>query len=422
MRPGQSSLIMLTYKVKKVHHARMSKKESGFEQPIATAARLLPSDALFGGRREIEIEHSGRRYVLRITRQGKLILNKAGGTSMTETQSGTAATQPLLQGGIRARDLAESMGIREAELLATHQGPEVTRLNDDMRGLITALPDLGEIMSLTRNDAAVHEKVGKFGKITIGDVHALVLNGAIDQRLFLSHWRTAFAVELPGEHGPRRSLQVFDEFGDAVVKVHLRPASNVAAFKALRERFAAAKPQPLVVRPRELSPQKSAHADVEAFRREFDKMQDVHEFFPLLQRHDVTRRSALDLLDERYVQKLPDGSARRLLDAAAASGLSIMCFVGSRGCIQIHSGPIVNVKTVGEWLNILDPGFNLHLREDLVAEAWSVRKPTRDGLVTSVELYDRDGGLIAQFFGVREPQEAENPAWRDLVGALAWPQ
>lgn len=31
---------------------------------------------LFGGAREIEIEHNGEIYRLRITRQGKLILNK----------------------------------------------------------------------------------------------------------------------------------------------------------------------------------------------------------------------------------------------------------------------------------------------------------------------------------------------------------
>jgi putative hemin transport protein len=161
--------------------------------------------------------------------------------------------------------------------------------------------------------------------------------------------------------------------------------------------------------------------DVEAFRQAFDRMQDVHEFFPLLKRHEMTRRGALDVLEDRYVRPLPEGSARRLLESAAGSRLPIMSFVGSRGCIQIHTGPVETIKVVGPWLNVLDPGFNLHLREDLVAETWSVRKPTRHGPITSVELYDRDGSLIAQFFGVREPGEPENPDWRALVEALAAP-
>jgi hemin uptake protein HemP len=38
--------------------------------------RIVSSDALFQGSREIGIEHFGSLYRLKITRQGKLILNK----------------------------------------------------------------------------------------------------------------------------------------------------------------------------------------------------------------------------------------------------------------------------------------------------------------------------------------------------------
>lgn len=40
------------------------------------AVRTLPSDTLFRGDREVRIEHHGALYRLKITRQGKLILNK----------------------------------------------------------------------------------------------------------------------------------------------------------------------------------------------------------------------------------------------------------------------------------------------------------------------------------------------------------
>lgn len=36
----------------------------------------LRSDALLGGRQEVEIEHQGEVYRLRLTRAGKLILTK----------------------------------------------------------------------------------------------------------------------------------------------------------------------------------------------------------------------------------------------------------------------------------------------------------------------------------------------------------
>jgi putative hemin transport protein len=96
-----------------------------------------------------------------------------------------------------------------------------------------------------------------------------------------------------------------------------------------------------------------------------------------------------------------------------------MVFVGNHGMIQIHTGPVVRIVPTGPWINVLDPDFNLHLREDAVAEAWLVRKPTRDGVVTSVELLDARGGLIATFFGARKPGKPEDPRWRALADGLA---
>lgn len=43
---------------------------------LASPARTLGSDSIFRGEREIGIEHHGALYRLKVTRQGKLILNK----------------------------------------------------------------------------------------------------------------------------------------------------------------------------------------------------------------------------------------------------------------------------------------------------------------------------------------------------------
>jgi len=85
------------------------------------------------------------------------------------------------------------------------------------------------------------------------------------------------------------------------------------------------------------------------------------------------------------------------------------------GCIQIHTGPVVRIEPRGPWINVLDDGFNLHLRTDLVASAWVVRKPTVDGDVTSVEIYDATGEMMVQFFGERKPGQTERDDWRQLI-------
>jgi len=49
---------------------------SDFSTPVQKDIRVFGSDILFDGTNEVGIEHAGSLYRLKITRQGKLILNK----------------------------------------------------------------------------------------------------------------------------------------------------------------------------------------------------------------------------------------------------------------------------------------------------------------------------------------------------------
>ena len=67
-----------------------------------------------------------------------------------------------------------------------------------------------------------------------------------------------------------------------------------------------------------------------------------------------------------------------------------------KNTVPMH-GPIKALKATGPWFNILDPRFNLHLPEDAIPSAWVVKKPTSDGTVTSLELFDAGGFCFVQF-------------------------
>ena len=57
----------------------LEKKDAGKGQASLPAESALPSydtQTLFAGRREIVIHHAGADYRMKITKQGKLILNK----------------------------------------------------------------------------------------------------------------------------------------------------------------------------------------------------------------------------------------------------------------------------------------------------------------------------------------------------------
>ncbi len=147
-------------------------------------------------------------------------------------------------------------------------------------------------------------------------------------------------------------------------------------------------------------------------------MRDTHEFFGLLRRFQLQRTQALRLAGPALARPVEPGAARQLLEQAAAGGVPIMVFVGNPGMIQIHTGPVRRVAVMGPWLNVLDAGFNLHLREDRIASAWRVLKPTEDGPVHSLELFDAAGDTVAMFFGERKPGRPERADWQALVEAL----
>ncbi len=336
------------------------------------------------------------------------------------------------QPGLRARDAAARLGISEGELVALRCGTEepgarVLRLDPggEPKGwgaVIEALPALGEVMTITRNDHAVHEKHGRFDKVSVGPGHGLVLDPEIDLRLFLNHWRFGFAVREAVKSGVRDSLQFFDIDGTAVHKVFLADASDRAAFDGLVARFRAPGQDPgIPVLPLPVPPadRPDDAIDLAGFRRHWESLQDTHDFFGMLREFGIGRHQAFRLIGADLALPVRLDSLHRCLRLAAERGVPIMVFVGNPGCIQIHTGPVERVEPMGPWINVLDPRFNLHVRQDRVGSAWIVRKPTRDGVVTSLELFDTENRPFIQLFGARKPGKPELEEWRTLLADLS---
>lgn len=327
-------------------------------------------------------------------------------------------------GVTRHRDIAISLGVTEGALIDAHVGApngglQAQRLKRDFPRLLSELSRAGELMALTRNPHCVHERTGVYERLSaqgeFGSEMGMALGDEIDLRLFYSHWAHGYSVR----EGEQQSLQFFDAQGVALHKVFTRPATQFAAWQALRVRWVdldalapqwQPAPEAVAVEP--------AVVDAAAFRAGWAALRDTHEFFGLLRKHGLRRIDAMQLAAPEFAQAVDLHAARVVLQGAAANGTPIMVFVGNRGVIQIHGGPIQRVAVMGPWLNVLDARFNLHLREDAIAQAFAVRKPTVDGLVSSLELYAQSGELIAQFFGQRKPGQPERCAWRQLLDGL----
>lgn len=322
---------------------------------------------------------------------------------------------------IRIRDAAAVLGLSEAQLIACGCGDTVTRLSRHWVGLIEALPSLGYVMALTRNDHAVHEKMGRYCNIRITGNMGLVLDSAIDLRLFLNHWHFGFAVREEGPNKVRQSLQFFDSDGTAVHKIYLTEYSVQRAFDMLVRNFQAADQSPrqmVLTKPPEPPVRPDEEIDSLGLQAHWQALRDTHDFHALLKAFGVSRVQGLRLGSPNFAKPVEPSEVPVFFETVAEQMMEIMVFVGSQGVVQIHTGLVNNLKVFGPWFNVLDEDFNLHLRQEAVASAWVVTKPTVDGPVTSLELYDSAGKNILLVYGKRKPGQTEDAVWRDLVNAL----
>ncbi|WP_209389641.1 hemin-degrading factor [Chryseobacterium sp. RR2-3-20] len=319
---------------------------------------------------------------------------------------------------VRIRNAADQLGVSEAELLLTNVGEGVTVLKSEFANILTEVEKLGKVMALTRNDECVHERKGIYQNGDFSSPHAQLFVGEdIDLRIFLNHWKFAVAVV----EGDKKSIQFFGKDGLALHKIYLTKDSNEEAFQALVEQFSAEdqniKPEFESVAPK--APEKAdSEIDKEGFQNAWTNLKDTHDFFMMTRKFGVSRTQALRLAPEGFAIKIEPSKVVNLLEDASEKQFPIMVFVGNRGIIQIHTGNVKKTLWHQQWFNVMDPDFNLHLDVTKIAEAWIVKKPTEDGEVTAVEVFNKDGEFIVQLFGKRKPGVPELQEWKDLVAGL----
>lgn len=325
---------------------------------------------------------------------------------------------------LRIRDAAKKLGVSEAELLATGIGGQVVRLNSDFANQVLDFPKLGKVMALTRNEGCVLEHMGTFQKIDLMGTspnQIATIIGPIEQRIFFSAWKFGFAVSNETAAGPQSSLQYFDKEGNAVLKVFLQESSDYASAEQFLQAFSDKDQsaqlelgkfdKPIYCTKEEL--------DFSSFSQDWENMKDTHDFFGMLRKFKLNRLDAVKWIDDKWAYEVDRLAARKVLDVASSTQLPIMIFAGNKGNIQIHQGKVKTIRQLGDWLNVMDLEFNLHLNEAEVASAYVVHKNTTEGLVSALELFDHSGEMVAQFFGLRKPGIPQKPEWKALLDSLS---
>lgn len=328
------------------------------------------------------------------------------------------------QPGLRIRNAAQHLAVSEAELLATRCGGQgVIRLRPVFSEILEEIEGLGKVMALTRNDDVVHERKGVYLNASLGSPHVgLFVGKDIDLRIFFKSWDSAFAVTDVARGKSRNSIQFFAKDGEAIHKIYMTSDSDINAYETFVEKYRnedQSQVQPIGEPAEAVKEQPDESIDVESFRQGWVKLEDTHDFFGLVRKHKLTRSQALRLAPKgNYAVKVDPLAFRKIISLAAERETPIMVFVGNQGMIQIHTGSVKRLLDHEDWFNIMDPDFNLHVKEPHLKEVWVVRKPTKDGIVTALECFDAKGTQIVQLFGKRKPGIPELMEWRNIIAEV----
>lgn len=321
---------------------------------------------------------------------------------------------------LRDREFVKLIGISEAELVAALATVgKAQPLNVDVPLLLKNAHKLGEIMALTRNEYAVSEKKGHFQNVFPGVDVSMTL-GQIDLRILQNNWKFSFTRNIVIHEHELKSIQFFDAYGEAVFKLYTEKTTNLDEWDKLVALLAQNAPNgPIDVLPPSAPDNETSHnADIEEFRNRWRQMTDVHQLHDILKELKIGRLDAVKFVGNEFANEVRKDSVEQILNRAVEKQVPIMCFVGNNSCIQIFTGKIQNLKMVDGWFNILDEKFHLHLLTSGIDRIWHVRKPTSDGYVSSLEVFDNRGEMIIQFFGKRNAGEQELEEWRALLTEL----
>lgn len=323
---------------------------------------------------------------------------------------------------------AAALGVSEFELMLA--SPYSQYMGGQCRAILEQLENFSEVESIVRNGLAVHEKTAQYKNLKLGDNMGIALNvGGLDLRFFMNRWKHMLAVtDITRSDKPSYGIQFYDEQGAAIDKVYLRKTTAQAITHwqdMIQQHVALVTDNELAISTKEQLKDwqyKMLTEDKrDELQRRWRKMTDVHQFYYLLNKLEIDRASSYRQAPEGATYQLDNAAVVATFEQARDTQCPIMIFVGNSGMVQIQTGTVQTLKRMGDWFNILDKdhnNFTLHLKDKGLDQVWCVKRPTKDGIVTCIEGFDRFGTSIFSVFGQRLEGTPELTEWQKITATI----
>lgn len=291
---------------------------------------------------------------------------------------------------------------------------EITFLKNDWQALLWRLEELGKIYIVSGNQALRHVSPGNYARYKGNESEGRVSGEYMDLRLYPQEW--AYGVAEPLGVGNSPGLAFFDASGILVHRIILTRESDLDSFGDLIHACSGTRPvisADNTTKTEPLTPDASAK-----LLERWGSLKDEEGFEQLLREFNASRADALRAAKGKYAERLDLGAYTAIFLRALEQQVPLIVSSVNAGFVQSTTGPLADVSARPGLLSLKQANQSSTLIAlSRVAEVWRVRKPTRDGIAWSLELYGTTGAPVAYFFASRQGREDALGKWEeDILG------
>jgi putative hemin transport protein len=318
---------------------------------------------------------------------------------------------------INPREQAERIGVSEGAMVASSCGEGTVRLKRERSAQLCQWVEFGEVLSVSRNRAALLEVQGRYPKCQFFEGLGWMQGAPLDLRLNLSQWAEGFYV--PADETRGASFQYFNGDGIAVHKLFFPPGRAPDAAWINSQQHRNQKPDFEWTRSpgTGYSGDEAAELDHEQFMKKWETLGELHNFNRLLKQFCLSRLQAIRMAGEDHAQRLNREAAARVLEEAARAEICIELELDNGGLSQRYRGVLPRLESYGKWINLLSDRFNLHLDESQINQVWRVAVPTKHGVVHVLEIFDKSDRPALRLIPADGLQGKEPSAWKEIMQA-----
>ena len=296
---------------------------------------------------------------------------------------------------IRIRDVAKKLNVSEAELLSTKVNDDVSYLKIKNYNLFFKdILNSDKLMFLIRTDNIVHELIVDSSYIDIKKNSFFDLKQNFPILEFNSKSFSYTFFEKKNHSGKElRSFQIFNKSGHSVLKIYLKGKSTYI-FDRIAKKY--------------------------TIEYDYIIQKNKHKFFVDSNKIEIFSFFKTDYnLDAKFALdkqiNLGNNTLRYILEKSSAKKVPIQIHAFGNTIIQYYRGKVNNVIDFGPWINIIDKGFNIHIFESKITNAFLNKYTDNNNTLFVINFFDIDNNHVLGISPIRDYEKELNKIIDSLI-------